>query len=305
MSEEDDCYYVSSRGILKKSSDLRSNTPVSSIPQLINYCCISEQKESTTIYICTSAMRDFMNNLSTIRYKFILITGDSDLSVPFDLFSSSIEFNHFIESEKVLHWYAQNCVIDHPKLTRIPIGLDYHTLAASDYKWGPMQTPRRQEVSLVKIKNKSQPFWERNPTCYSNFHFHFYKFGQDRKDAMRKIPKDLIFYEETEVPRLDSWEKQSQYCFVVSPHGNGLDCHRTWEALVLGCIVIVKTSKLDPLYEGLPVLIVNDWSDITKTLLEKTQDSFKTKTFEYERLTLEYWSNKIRTEYNGTSTGKD
>jgi hypothetical protein len=32
------------------------------------------------------------------------------------------------------------------------------------------------------------------------------------------------------------------YAFVASPYGGGPDCHRTWEALILGCIPIVKSS---------------------------------------------------------------
>ena len=45
----------------------------------------------------------------------------------------------------------------------------------------------------------------------------------------------------------------------MSPQGNGLDCHRTWEALILKTIPIVRTSSLDPLYEGLPVVVVHEW----------------------------------------------
>ena len=89
---------------------------------------------------------------------------------------------------------------------------------------------------------------------------------------------------------------QSKYAFVISPHGNGLDCHRTWEALVLGCIPIVKTSKIDYLYENLPVLIVKDWSDITKELLEKTVHDFKNRTFQPDRVTMKYWMDLINSK---------
>ncbi len=57
------------------------------------------------------------------------------------------------------------------------------------------------------------------------------------------------------------WKFYSGFALALSTHGNGLDCHRTWELLKLGCIVITKTSSLDPLYEGLPVVIVNSWSE--------------------------------------------
>ena len=54
----------------------------------------------------------------------------------------------------------------------------------------------------------------------------------------------------------------SKYTFVVSPFGHGFDCIRTFEALCLGCIVIMKKSFLDIIYQDLPVLLVDEWSDI-------------------------------------------
>ena len=67
---------------------------------------------------------------------------------------------------------------------------------------------------------------------------------------------------------------------------------------MLGTIVIVKKSQIDSLYEGLPVLFVNDWDEITQELLDKTIEEFRNKEFNYERITLKYWVDKIRnTQY--------
>ena len=118
--------------------------------------------------------------------------------------------------------------------------------------------------------------------CYSNFHFLIN--SQDRKDALNQVPKKLVFYEPNKLRRLHSWINMINYRFVLSPHGNGLDCHRTWEALILGCIPIVRTSALDPMYDGLPVLIVKNWSDITQDLL----DTFNPQT-NLEKLNTIYW----------------
>ena len=85
----------------------------------------------------------------------------------------------------------------------------------------------------------------------------------------------------------------SKYAFVLSPLGNGLDCHRTWEALVLGAIPIVKSGPLDPLYSDLPVLIVQEWSDVTPELLQATIENFKQRDFNYAKLDLNYWAAKI------------
>jgi hypothetical protein len=50
--------------------------------------------------------------------------------------------------------------------------------------------------------------------------------------------------------------------FVLSPAGNGFDCHRTWEAMYLGAIPIVKKIHWPFNDKKLPVLIVNEWEDL-------------------------------------------
>lgn len=290
--QENNCTFVSSRGILK-STNIHSNNPISSYSSIYDYAtaCVS-CKQNDTIYVCSSAIHSFMNALSLIQNPFVLVSGDCDLTIPSDIFKSEQQFNAFIDNPKIIHWFAQNCIINHPKITRIPIGLDYHTMSTNKtHPWGNQMSPLDQEQMIKQIKLNSKPLKDRNCMAYSNFHFFVTsRFGKDRVDAMNKIPKELVYYEETAVNRETSWKKQSEYSFVISPHGNGLDCHRTWEALVLGCIPIVKTSGLDPLYEGLPVLIVNEWNDVSVDLLTKTVNAFDKKEFNLDKLLLPYWS---------------
>ena len=289
--EENNCIYLSSRGILK-SCDIHSSNPISSIRQLIHYD-FSKLRDKCSIYVCNSAIPQFSKLLSQINCSFVLVSGDCDESCPIDLFSNNDDFVSFIENPKIIHWYSQNCImVNHKKLSQLPIGLDYHTMSKSNHSWGNMTSPVDQEYILNNIKNNAKPFWEREILCYSNFHFAMHtKFAYDRKDAFDNIVKELVYYEPAQVKRMISWKKQSTYAFVLSPHGNGLDCHRTWEALCLGCIPIVKTSALDTMYDGLPVLIVNDWKDISIELLQKTVNDYKDKIFCYEKLTLKYWMN--------------
>lgn len=295
INSEKYCKYVSSRGLLK-SCDIYSSTPISGISTMINYKNYTESSYRPIIYICVSALPYFIKNeLNNIQIEFILITGDNDETVPYDLLTEE-EFRKFIESNKLIHWFSQNCsIINHPKLSQLPIGLDYHTMSASDHSWGKKTSPIDQEKILENIKQHSLPIHKRINKAYSNFHFFMTtKFGYDRRDALEKINKDLVYYEPEKVEREISWNTQSKYAFVISPHGNGLDCHRTWEALCLGCIPIVKTSVLDSLYKDLPVLIVNDWSLVTQDLLDDTINKFKDMDFNYNKLTLEYWIDKIK-----------
>ena len=282
--DETACKYLSPRGILKSCS-VHSTNPESND---INTYDFSKIKNNDTVYVKTSLLNAFLSKIDIIPNRFILVSGDSDSTVPDDI----PDFKKYIESDKIIHWFAQNLASEHSKMSIIPIGLDYHTLSNKNYEnWGKQTTPLEQEKLLIDIKNKSKPFQDRIIKCYSNFHFKMdgKKFTGDRKEAVEKIAKDVIFYEPTHIKRYDSWKKQSEYAFVVSPHGNGLDCHRTWEALCLGCIVIVKTSPIDSLYKDLPVFIVNDWSEITEDLLYSTISDFKSRTFNYDKLTLKYW----------------
>ena len=284
LQNEKDLIYVSSAGILN-SCDVIPQEIVSSTKEVtIDY---SQIREGSVVYIHGSAVQEFAKRMDKILHRIILVSGDCDESIPDMVFDTNENYIKFIESEKIIHWFSQNAVKDHPKLTKIPIGMDYHS----------NKNALEQENDLMRIKNNAPVLKDRKIMCYSNFHFNNpdnSKFGYDRRDAMKKINKDLIFYEPVKIERRESWKNQSKYAFVASPHGNGLDCHRTWEALILGSIPIVKTSPIDSLFDDLPVLIVNDWSDVTHDLLLTTVTRFSTMHFNYEKLYLSYWVNIIR-----------
>ena len=59
------------------------------------------------------------------------------------------------------------------------------------------------------------------------------------------------------------------YKFCLSPPGRGLDTHRAWEALMMGTIPLMISTTQDHLFEKLPVVIVDDWEQITTQFLNK------------------------------------
>jgi hypothetical protein len=84
--------------------------------------------------------------------------------------------------------------------------------------------------------------------------------------------------------------------FVLSPHGNGLDCHRTWEALALGHIVVTPSSSLDTLYEGLPVVTIGSYDEITAENLDEWRRRFAGASSEHPKLNSRYWVEAMRGE---------
>ena len=294
-ASEVDCEFVSSRGILK-SCDIHSNLPISSIRDLVGY---SWNKLDTipTIYVCTSAMARFVELMDQLPGPFILVSGDADESAPTDIFKSELDFLRFIENPKIKHWFGQNGVVPHLKFSQIPIGLDYHTMSQGVSTWGPQFSPLEQENLLKEIRNAASVLVNRKMKAHANFHFLMNtKFGFNRLRALEFFPESLVDYEPRRTDRETTWRNQSNYAFVISPWGNGLDCHRTWEALCLGCIPVLCTSPLDPLFEGLPVYIVKDWAEVTEETLKHVHQKFSKQTFNLERLTLKYWTEKINSK---------
>lgn len=295
-SSEEHCIYVCSRGFLK-ICDIHSILPKSGTSVR---CIYNREFEScsdiTTIYVCNNAIPDFVKYVDTINFKFVLVSGDSDDTIPDDVLSQD-KFNEFISNDNLVHWYSQNCISDHPKMTRIPVGLDYHTMFEREYMGGgPGITPSEQEYELNTIIASARPVWERNIKCYSNSHLNNYPnspFGYTRNDVVNDVPADVVYYEKTITKRIDSWREQVKYAFVISPNGMGMDCHRTWEAILLGCIPIVRKSAIVPLYNDIPVLVVDEWSDITQELLDRSIKTFSELEFSYDKLTMKYWVDKI------------
>jgi hypothetical protein len=90
----------------------------------------------------------------------------------------------------------------------------------------------------------------------------------------------------------------TQYSFVASPPGNGLDCHRTWEAMYLGCVPIVLRSHMTQNYEllELPVWVVDSFEELRDLTEEQLQAKYLelSPKFGSEAMWAKYWISRIR-----------
>ena len=257
-------------------------------------------KDGDLVWMRLIALPQFLREaLPRISAKFALLTGDEDWSIPGSFKGSS----ELLESPKLVYWFSQNLDASprHPKLEGLPIGLDFHTISNGP-RWGHAQaTPTEQEAELEVLRGQMPPTEERLLKAHADFHFNKRKdqvWGDDRDSVQRLLEGNpSVVFQAQKLKRIELWREKTRYAFVVSPHGNGLDCHRTWESLVLGNIVIVKRSSLDPLYAGLPVVIVEDWREITEQNLEKWHAEHAAafrKPEVTERLTNRYWIDRAR-----------
>jgi len=264
-----------------------------------------ESNHTPIIWVSSRRIQEFSDILDQIPYKFVLVTNDEDASFPYDYGlvppSRIVKCLKIVNHPNVLHIFAQNCDdITSGRVSSIPIGIDFY------YKLN-MFSPQQQENLMDQVLAQSAETIKRKCRIFVDFqHNNSSKYGcgrskitgEDRHDIFKKIvATGLVDYSNTRMERHDLWKHKSTYAFSVSPHGNGNDTYRSFEDLVLGCIVIVKTSVLDRLYDNLPVVIVKNWSEITESNLnlwhKKFYDAFSNPEYRY-RLTNEYWIQKIK-----------
>jgi hypothetical protein len=62
----------------------------------------------------------------------------------------------------------------------------------------------------------------------------------------------------------------------------------------MGRIPIVEKSPLNKVYEGLPIVEVEDWNDLSEEWLRNKFNEIIQGKFKYEKLFLSYWVQKIK-----------
>ena len=229
------------------------------------------------IFIKCSYLKTFFRYIfNSIKYPFYIVTHNSDVSSP-------SEYYNYLNNNKIIKWYCKNNDYDkyHHKLELIPLGLGN----------------TRDKNILHQIHEKKKSFEDKKfpYKCLISSNFTTYnKKTHSRSVCYNNLKNnDLIEIMSQRLDYREYLEYILDYGFIISPHGNGLDCTRTWESILLGLIPIVKKSTLDRLYTNLPVMIVNDWNEITLDKLKRFKDNCNIKET-YDLLYTDFWENKFK-----------
>jgi len=250
--------------------------------------------------------------LPDIKERFVLVSAGSVHSMPS---SMPEESQVILESPKVIHWYTQNHDgTTSEKISPLPLGMDFHTIHRREY-WGIRQLPaRKQNEVLEMIRKKLPPIDKRKKALYIDSQFASRHDPQlaGAANELTRIELFQIMKSDPDVyiqyhflPQFEMWMRRGQYTHVLSHHGAGLDCHRSWEALVLGHVLVVQKSSLDPLYKDLPVCIVDDWTKVEDISSSNLLDIDSKNPYRQEKLTNRYWIDKMRKRADQALHGKE
>ena len=199
---------------------------------------------SNDVIFCQSDLLMSFNEeiLENLDVEVILLLGNSDQNF-------TLEFTSKLNLNKVRRVFAQNLVEKIDKFEALPIGLENAWLLNN----GKPITFKIQR--LFKVRKKMRVMWTFSPTNLI-----------ERSGVAETLSRLEIA---TALPRISKFKHRfalSRYAFVASPPGNGLDCHRTWEAMYLRCIPIVKRSFMAEEFErnGLPIWVVDSYEELSQ-----------------------------------------
>jgi hypothetical protein len=137
------------------------------------------------------------------------------------------------------HIYAINAAVVHPKLTLIPIGfIDRQLPLLPGFKGGSSERPIEVYMNFLDCTNAPK-----------------------RAECRKALTGDPRVTQADGLSVSEYFIDLGRSKFVLCPEGTGHDTHRVYESLFCGATPVVLHGPLDPLYERLPVCIVNAWTD--------------------------------------------
>ncbi len=222
-----------------------------------------------TIFIVADFCDYFFSHVyEHIKCSFIIVSHNRDDVMPG-------RFAKYLDDEKIIAWFALNIDREHPKLMPIPIGI------ANGY-WPHGNTAIIQKIQRFNFQKDMLLYaGYTSPTHPSRVGF--LNFFRNKSYCCFSHRKNYSEY----------LTDLGNALFVLSPRGNGIDCHRTWEALLMGAIPIVPETSIKEIYKDLPIIQVCAWQEVTEVFLTEKYEQISKGSWNLDKLYADYWFQKI------------
>lgn len=233
---------------------------------------IQKLKDINLVYLNTMYKNQFFHRIKNLDNKFIIITHNCDININ----------NVDNLPNNVIKWFAQNinCVDD--RLESIPIGLENSI-------WYPHVQKQKKIYNKVTEPKNIMNLVYMNHNINTNVKERIAPFDalNGKKFVTTEIRSNGVDFE-------NYINKIYNHKFVVSPEGNGIDCHRTWETLYLNSIPLMKKNINNQYYTDLPICLVDEWEDVTEDFLNKEYERIINSKWNLDKLKMSYWVDKIK-----------
>jgi len=236
----------------------------------------------TIIFSKTDFLEETFEKIRKIKNNVILITGNSDYEITDNTLKTS--------PKNIKKWYAQNANTN--KINCIPIGIENHENCILEGH-GMGHAHAKIKIELLNKNYEIQPTKE----IYANFATN----TNHTRNKIINICKHLNnVTDHTSNSHIDNINRNYEiyinnildHKMVISPNGNGIDCHRTWETLYLNRVPIVEENAVTIHFKSLPIIYLKNWEQLNDTQYINDQYNKVIRNTK-EMLDINYWTNEI------------
>ena len=187
--------------------------------------------------------------------------------------------------------FIQNNEYDHPKISIMPIGIrDCGSIVAMHRRYDQKYLLEKGASLRTMLGANVRPIkcllcfslWTHpsRQECYQWFTgagagagSFVYNLNDAATDAVTQVHPATNPFEK--VPASLVYDKTLESRYALCPRGCGVDTHRFYECIYLGCVpIVIRTHTVfDRLYApdtGFPCLVVERWADVTEELLDQS-----------------------------------
>ena len=231
--------------------------------------------------------------------KYIVVTGNSDMHITQDIPDDGHVPNN------VVRWFAQNVDCFDDRIESVPIGSISSTwIGKEEHAFKPEPWKGAYDIDqYVKIPETNV---EKNFINLVYMDFSIDTNEPHRRPIYEHFKKmDWVTTKECDLTKSDyvnspNATSTSDYFtglynhkFTISPHGNGVDCGRNWQAICVGTIPIIPYHRNLDFYQDLPIIVYKDINQITKPYLEEKWHEISNKKYDLSKATTSYWKSRI------------
>ena len=210
--------------------------------------------------------------LDYFQNPFVLLTHNSDTNV-------TEEYSYIYNHPKIHHWFTQNAIVNHPKVSFLPIG-----------KANPVWQHGTQYFFDLVSDHQN----EKVNNFYANF---LVQTNHTKRSECQSAIESFGIQNNPKTHPVEFFSKLAASLYSICPEGNGIDTHRFWESIYFKTLpVVIRSPFTEKLAQEYPCCLISSWDKLFDEISPYSASLFTPEI--YSKMSFEYFKNKILLQLN-------
>ena len=204
--------------------------------------------------------------------SYIVITRNNDTSITQQVLDKAKT------KKSIKRWYGINIGFNDPLFVPVPVGCATEGGYSTYLDWvskEPQEEKYSDKLIYCRVNATGQ--------------------NEERRIIIKQNENNPIFTLVThQIGSEEMYRSIKKHVFTACPVGEGRDCLRTYETIILGGVPLWSDYIELRHFEDLPVIYVKDWNNLTKEWCDGALEELKNRKTSTDRMRMSYWDNHIK-----------